>query len=225
VFDSGGVTQETQSFTTRYFPLTSAVLDASRVLVAGVDADGLSVIELWNLGWPAVMPAPAIGVGGSGPQSVNVVLPQRSVVRIYQAAASGLDFVANMTALRRSAGDPVQALVQFRPSLDIHVLDIPAGTLTLLASGTSGGGQLGQVPELQQHYFNHFYSKQHVSSGFVYFLVEQRRHANAVQRPPALLFFDTDMNGTLDSHATVQAVDFYGPGLWSDSAQYVEWWK
>ena len=123
---------------------------------------------------------------------------RETVDRIYQQAVSGKTLAQGIMRLRGAASNTV--LIQYNDSRDLYALELATGAQTLVAS-VAGGGLL--EPRLADKNWNDFTSRRHVSDGFVYVLRETGDLSEELVDPLAdlyaLMFFDDDMDGTIDN--------------------------
>lgn len=216
--------QASEEILTRFFPLFAAVVDSERVFVAGVTDDGKAVLEVWRQAWPTNMPQPQSDGADSGPRSVNVVLPRRTIERIATITDPQRVHVLNVTPVRRSNGPSTQVIVQYWESTELHLVDLASGAHTLLASATGAEG-IGPIPQLGQVRFNALAGRKHATAGFVYFLQYFQNGAVRSTLPDVVVLIDQDYNGTIDTHQIVTSAQFSAPGGWRDLVHYPDWWK
>jgi len=215
-----------QTLTTRFYPTACSVLDGAHLLVAGVTAQGVTVIERWEVVWPSPMPAlntdPA-----TGRTHVNVVTPPIGTrERWYQSAPPVQRFVRNLSGLQRSTGSVQAALVQFHDSADILRLDVATHQLTVLASGNSSVGALGQIPSLASNGPRWVEFGDRDGIGFTYMLrpgMPKHMGGSPVGAPPVLVLIDQNRDGSLDQFLELSPSECLSNGWW-DLANYNKWW-
>jgi len=215
----------TQSFTLRFEPTACTVVDGSRIVVCGISSTGRTVIELWLLSWPLVMPQPVTSVG-TGLTSVSITLPSIGATQqLYSADVQGKRFVRNITPLRRASGPATEALVQFFDSNDLYSLSLGSGTLTLLATAT--GGPLGPIGVLVHHCQNNIAFGDRPEYGYSYIFGNGLSSPFALASPaqyPTLILLDSDRDGDVDFKQELVDSDYLAQG-WGLATNFNLWWR
>jgi hypothetical protein len=199
-----GSTGLRQDFATSYYPTDVIALTATRWCVAGKRTRGATVIELWTIQQHLALYAD----GGGGPPIIRTAAITE-IETVYDEAVQGRDMVALMCAKRE---DPDKLLVQFWDSKDLYELDLGSQQYTRVATPGQVQGVL-QVPALDKAYCQ-FWSREHVSQGFVYVLSCSGTSLDS------LVLKDSDKDGSLDGWVVADTA------LWaqdcSSPANYVD---
>lgn len=191
------------------------------MLVAGLDAEGAAVLELWSLRWPDPMPGPAADPV-SGYRAVEVAFPELDEVR--RIPVDALAVQGGVHGLIELAGPPElgpRALVRHGARGEIHTLDLASGGLTLLASADAPGGRLGEIAELADSRLRFLRAGVHRSAGQAYVLGPPPAFcARGAASHRYLVLLDGDRDGQLDLHVVLCRATYLAEG-WHVLAQQV----
>lgn len=217
---SHNVSHDVQAFGVRYHPTVTSALGDDRVVVAGANALGETIIEVWSLEWPAAMPSPYIDPL-SGLDSVAVARPELSSVDLlYSDDIPGMQHVRAIVGMK---SDQVPGftgvLVQFDDSRDVYAFSLDANAPpVLVASPNSGAGALLVIPELSQLDYDVFGGSSAPPHGYVYLLGVGRTTGETL-----VALIDGDKNGVIDSSTLINASQWESQG-WSNANNMLEEW-
>ncbi len=214
-----------QELLTEYLPTACGLVDSDTLLIGGVTTGGATIVERWTFQWPPSMPVPAVDPT-SGLVEVDVVLPRVTREQVLIIPAAGPHkLVSGIVGLKRSAGAPTDALVQFHEPNDIMKLRLSDGALTLIASETDPSGPLGTVQALVAKDYAGIDALERQSVGYVYSF---RRgggdfFAAGTDPVPILVLVDNTYDGTPNVAFELSETDYRDQG-WHDLDNYVDWW-
>ena len=213
-----------QIVTTRFYPTSCAIADADSILVGGINGDGETIIEVWDLTWVGPMPTPVIE-GSSGLLVIPISQPNVTKTRVYQADEAGQRFVCSLAGLRVSgSSDAAAILVQFYDSQDVYTVDLGSSIPVLLVSESTPGALFSAPASLAPKDHTGMRFADRTDTGYVY-IFERGRNGwwDQPYDAPILILIDGDRNGTIDSLVQLSDLDFEHAG-WSDIDNFTEWW-
>jgi len=222
-------TTRNQMVGTNFFPTAFGKLSDSEVLVAGIRSSGVTVVQRWTLVWPPQMPSPTQDVE-SGLTSVEVVFPtiERSNVFVGPAL-SGRRYVTGINSLRRLAGAPTQALIQFlQPDNDVMVMDLSSGGFELLASEANSSAELGVLTSLATKDYSQIGFGDKTDTGYCYRFWRGDSDLSTVlpagsPPTPILMLVDNDRDGTIDNAVQLTSGQFVSGGF-DNLRNYAAFW-
>ena len=192
-----------QEFSVAFWPTEAAVLeDRQRLCVAGTAASGATVIQIW------VVPQ-AQFVAGSNPPKL-VAGPAPIITTVYSAVNPAMkDVECALPVL----GTPNAVFVQFFQSSELYKLDFTTSTYTMtkVASPSSGGGGVLNIPQLDDGYIR-YWARKHIAHGYVYVF---NNITDASLRP--LVIRDTNLDGVLDDYVVVPLGQWNAQGYADDN--------
>ncbi len=156
--------RSSQEETLSFWPTDVCGFGPDRLAVAGVDARGATVIEVWDL---RDIPLPLPSYDASG----NVNDPEITVPVIGRSVALFKDGVVGMQQVLHMCefiGHPDTLLVQFFDSRDVYSLDTVTGSLELEITPGAGSSNVLSVPALLEDTRPEFQAMTHPTLGNVY---------------------------------------------------------
>lgn len=205
-----------QEFALTYWPTDVCILDADTIYVAGKGAQGHTLIERWEFSGGGAV---ALPVGAVDPQTGQMVYTWDLPVRTAVATVLDTTNAANDT-VRVMFKNPALAnrlFVQFHSTRDLYSLNTATGALTLVLGVSSG---TNPEPNLATAY-DMYWSADHTTFGYVYVFQRITLLPGQTVKVPALVLQDTNRDGRIDAHFTVDTATWTNPASgWSDTANY-----
>lgn len=185
-----------------YWPTECVAAGPNKMLVAGMERNGSTRIELWTLSNPIYSQSSTGQVGITPPALESVEL-------LYAGFESGKNLVRGMAPLR---GVNSQALVQFHDSGDLYRLNWsgPVPTLELLLAANANPG-LGEISRTSM------WAGTHSQWGAVYVITSP----DVPQVMSHYVLFDTNKDGTFDLNQSFSFDQYDQLGL-KDQNQWIE---
>ncbi|HTF86932.1 MAG TPA: hypothetical protein VK843_00880 [Planctomycetota bacterium] len=223
-WQAGGPTPNqfsTQVESLTFYPTEVCQAGPSRLAVAG-KRRAKTIIELWEFGTPVIPPVVSTPSGISYPE-VSVPIATRTV--LYEEAVVGRDIASTLfNNPVPPQGTNGALFVQFYDSKDLYALEYTLATSSQSESIAYHCVRKAQsdpsIPVIAELAVERRVgrSAKHPSYGYVYLFTDSAQTATP---HPALVLFDANLDGTLDSPGFLVLNDSaWQSGGWADLATY-----
>jgi hypothetical protein len=199
-----------------FWPTEVVAAGDSRVAIAGKRGD-TTIVELWQFGTPTI-PQPIQDAFGNVLYP-ELVVPITSKTVIFSESVVGRDIVRFMFNNPIPPQGVVASLfVHFYDSKDLYRIDVFSDSDVVTSTKIISSTPDPSTPVIQRlgDPFTMSWGADHESIGYVYVF------GTSIDDTPldALVLFDSDRNGTIDGHLTLDGPTWNSQG-WGDGDNYV----